>query len=130
LRRRNIDLDLKPQFVKKRWTVGNIVRTLPALECADFLAYERHKGFTDLHLKAKTQSRTSGWVLSEKGTNLDCLERSFKVLDGRTFEQMVRYYNVPRRPGVAEAPIPREYDAISEILEQRVVEIPRRKRNV
>jgi len=43
LRRDKVDLGIDPMFISKRWIVGDRVRVVRALECADFLAYKTHK---------------------------------------------------------------------------------------
>jgi hypothetical protein len=60
LKRDEVDLWIDPLFMEKRWTTAaGEIKTVPALECADFSAYEHHKTITDLRLKGKLKGRTS-----------------------------------------------------------------------
>lgn len=115
LRVDNIDLGIEPQFMKKRWKVGNVIRTVPALECADFMAYEQHKNLTDIYLKKRKRARGSLWALAGRGNHLGQHARRWSMLDGRFFESLVTAMKVPRRAGVPRSPIPHEFDMVEGI---------------
>jgi hypothetical protein len=117
LRRDKLDLGIEPIFMEKRWTdKRGVIHTVPALECADFLAYEHHKTMTDVYAKHKKKARGSMAALLGDGRFFKVPNRANTVLDGGFFESAAHSFHLPRRPGVPKAEIPRELIELKEIL--------------
>ena len=107
-----IDLGVDPIFLKKHWSDDDgQIRTVPALECADFLAYEHAKGMTDVYLRHKTRARKSFFALIGP-------KHRWGVADGRFFEALVKKRRILRRAGIPPSPIPYEHAEIKDVLKR------------
>lgn len=124
LRRDRIDLGIDPIFAEKRWHVGESIRVLRPLECADFLAYEHHKVLMDAYLRSKGTARTSLWALQEKGAYFGVEGRANSVIDGRFFELSARGFNLPRRAGAPMIEIPYEFNVLKDALKSQFLASP------
>lgn len=122
LKRDGIDLGHDPIFMKKRWKEGGKSYTSPALECADYLAYEHVKNLTDIINGKRTKARGSLGLLAKY---FNQPARRWRMLDGRFFDKVRQIRNVPRRPNVPERPIPYEMDQLAQALKDKFHIIPR-----
>lgn len=120
LKRYEIDLGIEPIFMSKEIAKGLVSRTVPALECADFLAYEHHKTLTDVYVKNKEKARTSAWSLDGRGQHAGNRSRANKVFDGHFFEGAAHTMSIPLRPDPPLGPIPYELQLLAERLPKNI----------